>query len=126
MASLARPRYPDRYLGRGSPRRQVMVSLRRQLGAPYGDASATAGCSDLEEYYEDMPVLQYSETEDVLSEDDSEDEEGTGFWGSFTPAVSARVLNHIMLMVLSLALCFRRQLEPRLGGLWLVRLTPSQ
>ena len=40
-----------------------------------------------------MPVLHHSETDDVSSVDDSEDEEGTGFWGSFKPAASARVEN---------------------------------
>ncbi len=104
-----------------------MVTLRRQLGAQYGDTSATAGCSDLEDYYEDMPELHYSESEDVVPGDDGEDEEGTGFCGSLKPALSARVVNpSILLMVLSLALCFRRQLEPRLGGLCLVSLIPCQ
>ena len=64
-------------------------------GSPYGDTSATAGCTDLEDDYEDMPELHYSESEDVVPEDDSEDEEGTGFWGSLKPALAARVVNPI-------------------------------
>ncbi len=43
-----------------------------QAGGPFGDASAQAGCSDLEEDYEDMPVLHHSETEDVSSKDEGE------------------------------------------------------
>jgi hypothetical protein len=40
-----------------------------------------------------MPVLHFSEAGDISSEDESEDEGGARFWGSFKPAASARVEN---------------------------------
>ena len=61
----------------------------------YGVTSATAGCPDLDEDYEDMPELHYSESEDVVADDDDEDEEGTEFWSSLKPALAARVVNPI-------------------------------
>ena len=73
---------------------KVRVSNSASAGGPFGVTSASAGCSDLEEEYEGMPVLPFSEAGDYSSEGESEDEAGTGFGGSFKPVASTRVENH--------------------------------
>ncbi len=64
------------------------MSLRRQLGAPFGDR-----WSDLEDESEGMPALHFSEAGDYSSGGESEDEAGATCWGSFKPVASARVEN---------------------------------
>ena len=69
-----------------------MVSFQRQIG-----------CPDLDEHYEDMPELHQSDSEErsaTAGADTDEDEEGNGILGSLKPALSARVVNPILLRVL--------------------------